>query len=398
MKSKTFVCLGTLAVFLLVLSTLTGAVQAAEKNEVTIGYAVSLTGAFSLSGNDVHRGYQVWVDKIKKEGGLLVGDKRLPLKVIYYDDESNAPTCVKQYERLITSDKVDLILSPWGSQFNFAASAVAEKYHYPIILSTASATNIFERGFKYIFETTQLSNTMVEPWISFLKVYSNEIKTVAIIYENFLFTVALNESLSKFVQDAGAKLLLSEKYPMGGKDFTGILLKVKGLNPDAVFVLNIMPSSIYATRQAHEVGLKPKLLMVNIGPMYREEFIAALGDISEKVYESGFWHRDLPFPTIKEYVTGYELKYGREPSTDSAYSYLSGQILEQAIKKAGTIGREKLNETLHKEKFETILGLYEYDERGVNKAQRGFICQVQNKKRVIVWPKDLANATPKLVR
>jgi branched-chain amino acid transport system substrate-binding protein len=108
MKSKIFICLGTLVVFLSVLSTLTRAVQAAEKNEVTIGYAVSLTGAFSLSGNDVHRGYQVWVDKIKKEGGLLVGDKRLPLKVIYYDDESNAPTCVKQYERLITSDKVDL--------------------------------------------------------------------------------------------------------------------------------------------------------------------------------------------------------------------------------------------------------------------------------------------------
>jgi branched-chain amino acid transport system substrate-binding protein len=398
MKKTGLMSLGVLSVFLGIIFILTGALQAAEKDGVTIGYAVSLTGPFSLSGNDVHRGYQVWVDKIKKGGGLLVGDKRLPLKVIYYDDESNAPTCVKQYERLITSDKVDLILSPWGSQFNFAASAVAEKYHYPIILSTASATNIFERGFKYIFETTQLSDTMVEPWINFLKAYSKEIKTVAIIYENFLFTVALNQSLSKFVQEAGAKLLLSEKYPMGGKDFTGILLKVKGLNPDAVFVLNIMPSSIYATRQAHEVGLKPKLFMVNIGPMYREEFIAALGNISEKVYESGFWHRDLPFPTIKEYVTGYELKYGREPSTDSAYAYLSGQILEQAIKKAGTIDREKLNETLHKEKFETILGLYEYDERGINKAQRGFICQVQNKKRVIVWPKDLANATPQFLR
>jgi branched-chain amino acid transport system substrate-binding protein len=151
MRSKSFVCLVILIAFWLVLSELTGEVRPSEKNEVTIGYAVSLTGPFSLSGNDVHRGYQVWVDKIKKEGGLWVGGKRLPIKVIYYDDESNAPTCVKQYERLITSDKVDLILSPWGSQFNFAASAIAEKYHYPIILSTASATNIFERGFKYIF-------------------------------------------------------------------------------------------------------------------------------------------------------------------------------------------------------------------------------------------------------
>lgn len=398
MRAKSLALLGPLmALVFLSFMTAAGAV-ASEKNEVTIGYAVSLTGAFSISGNEVHRGYQVWVDKIKKQGGLKVGDKRLPLKVIYYDDESNASTCVKQYERLINSDKVDLVLSPWGSQYNFAASAVAEKYKYPIILSTASATNIFERGFKYIFETTQLSNTMVEPWKGFLQTYKDELKTAVILYENFLFTVSLNGNLVKVVEDADTKLLLDEKYPIAGKDFTGILSKVRGLNPDAVFVLNIMPSSIYAVRQAHEVGLKPKVLMVNIGPMYKDEFISALGDVSEKVYESGFWHRDLPFQTIKEYVTGYEAKYQKEPSTDSAYAYLSCQVLEQAVAKAGTIDREKVAETLHKEKFDTILGLYEYDEHGINKAQRGFICQVQNGKRVIVWPKDLANASPQFLR
>ena len=97
-------------------------------------------------------------------------------------------------------------------------------------------------------------------------------------------------------------------------------------------------------------------------------------------------------------IYGVETKYAKEPSTDSAYSYLSCQVLEQAIKKAGTIDREKIAAVLHKEKFDTILGLYEYDERGINKAQRGFICQVQSKKRMIVWPKDLSNAIPQFVK
>jgi branched-chain amino acid transport system substrate-binding protein len=398
MKSKRFVCIGSLVIFSLLLLTLAGTIQAAEKKEVTFGYAVSLTGKFSVEGNETQRGYQLWLEQVNKAGGLQVGNKRYPVRFIPYDDESDASTCVKFYEKLITGDKVDLILSPWGSGNNFAASAVAEKYRYPIIMSSASAISIWQRGFKYIFETTQLSPTMMQPWLSFLKAYNKEIKTAAILYENFLFTVALNESLSKFVQDAGVKLLLSEKYPMGGKDFTGILLKVKGSNPDALFVLNIMPASVYATRQAHEVGVTPKLLMVNIGPMYREEFIRGLGDLSEKVYESGFWHPDLPFPGAQNFWKNFQTKFGKEPSTDVSYAYISCQVLEQAIKKTRAIDREKLNETLHKEKFETILGPYEYDERGINKAQRGFICQVQNKKRVIVWPTDLSEAKPEFMR
>jgi branched-chain amino acid transport system substrate-binding protein len=375
-----------------------GTIQAAEKKEVIIGYAVSLTGKFGVEGNETQRGYQLWLEKVNKTGGLLVGDKKYPVRFIPYDDESDASTCVKFYEKMITGDKVDLILSPWGSGNNFAASAIAEKYRYPIIMSSASAISIWERGFKYIFETTQISPTMMDPWQSFLKAYNKEINTVAILYENFLFTVALNESLTKLVKEAGAKLILSEKYPLGGKDLTGILMKVKGLNPDALFVLNIMPSSVYATRQAHEVGVTPKLFMVNIGPMFRQEFIEGLGDLSEKVYESGFWHPGLPYPGAKEFYRDSQAKFGKEPSTDAAYAYIACQVLEQAIKKAGTIDRDKVAETLHKEKFETILGPYEYDDRGINRVQRGFICQVQKKKRVIVWPADLAEAKPEFMQ
>jgi branched-chain amino acid transport system substrate-binding protein len=398
MKSERFVFLRIVAVVSLVLLTFAGAVQGAEKKEVTIGYSVSLTGKFSPEGNETQRAYQLWLEQTSKAGGLQVGSQKLPVKVITYDDESDPSMSVKLYEKLITGDKVDLILSPWSSANNFAASAVAEKYHYPIIMSAAAADPIFARGFKYIFETTQLASALVEPWRGFLKTYNKEIKTVAIIYENHLFPLSLNENLTKVVQEAGAKLVLGEKYPLASKDFTGIMLKVKGLNPDAVFVLSLMPAPLYATRHAHEVGVKPKLFMVNFGPMYREEFIVGLGDISEKVFETGFWHQNLPFPGAKEFARDYEAKYKRRPTTDAAYAYIACQILEQGIKKAESIDKEKVAATLHKEKFQTILGPYEYDERGVNKTQLGFLCQVQKKERMIVWPSDMAEAKPEFMR
>lgn len=398
MKSGRFCFLGVLAAFCLVLSAGQGILQASEKKEVTIGYATSMTGRFSVEGSEVNRGYQLWLGEINEAGGLQVGDKKYPIKVIHYDDESNSSTCSKLYEKLITRDKVDLTLSPWSSGMNFAASAVVEKYHYPMIMSSAAAIKIFDRGFHYIFETTPLTSTMMEPWRGFLEAHRDKIKTVAILYENFLFTLALNQSLVKYVKEAGAKLVLHEKYPIGGKDFAGLLLKVKGANPDALMVLNIFPASVYATRQANEVGVAPKLFMVNNGPTQKKEYIEALGKLSEKVYETGYWHPELPYPGAKEFVTKFQTKFSRTPPPDAAWAYISCQILEQAIKKAGTIDREQLTKTLHSAKFSTINGSYEYDERGVNKDQSGFLAQVQNKERVIVWPKEVANADSQFMR
>lgn len=398
MKLRRFYSLGVLAALCLALSAGVGIIQASETKEITIGYAVSLSGRFAVEGKETDRGYRMWRDQINEAGGLRIGEKRYPVKFVFYDDESNPSICTKLYDKLITRDKVDLILSPWSSGLNFAASAVAEKYRYPLIMSSASATKIFERGFKYIFETTQLSPTMMEPWGGFFRENGDKIKTVAVLYENFLFTLALKESLVEYLKEAGVKLVLNEKYPLGGKDFTGLLLKVKAANPDALMVLNIMPASVYATRQANEVGVQPKMIMVNIGPMFEEDFIGGLGGLSEKVYESGFWHPQLPFAGAKKFAKEFEAIYKKKPSTDAAYAYISTQVLTQAIEKAGSIDREILTKTLHSEKFQTILGPYDYDERGVNKVQRGFIAQVQKKERVIVWPKDLANAQPQFLR
>ncbi len=391
MKSRRVFAIGALCALSLVFSAGGGLLHAADVQEITIGYAVSLTGRFAVEGKETSRGYNMWVDQINGAGGLRVGNKQRKVKLTVYDDESNPSVCTKLYEKLITRDKVDLILSPWGSGINFAASAVADKYKYPIIMSSASATSIWERGFTYIFETTQLSPTMMAPWKELLQAHKDKIKKVAILFENFLFTVALNESLVQYVKEVGAELVLDEKYPLGSKDFTGLLLKAKGLNPDAVFVLNIMPASVYATRQANEVGITPKLYAVNIGPMFEEEFIGGLKDLSEKVCESGFWHPELPFEGAKKFAKEFEEKYKKKPSTDAAYAYISTQILTQAIEKAGSIEREAVNKALHSGNFKTILGPYKYDEKGINKEQRGFLCQVQNGQRKIVWPKDLAN-------
>ncbi len=372
--------------------------QSGGKNEIVIGYSISETGKFNTEALNVQRAYQLWAEEVNAQGGIAVKDrgKKLPVKLVHYDDASETTNAIRNYERLITRDEVDLLLSPWGSGHNFAVSAVTEKYKYPMLLATAAADAIFARGFKYIFETTQLASNMYNGLVDYLASAKGEIKTVAIAHENFLFTQSLHTALLPKLERAGIKVVADEQYPLGGQDFTSLLTKIKAAKPDAFLAINIMPSVVYLTRQMAELGFKPKLYSVTMGPMFEEEFLQKLGGVTDGIVEAGFWHQDLPYQGAKRFYDAYVAKYKRTPSTDAAYAYISNQILQQAIEQAGTLDREKIASTLHSGRFTTILGPYEYDERGINKHQLSFLAQVQNGKRLIVWPKEVSEARVKL--
>lgn len=372
--------------------------QGGGKREITIGYSISMTGKFSDGGKDTNQGYQLWAQEVNKKGGIAVKDlgKRLPVKLVYYDDSSDTNTAIRNYQRLIVRDHVDLLFSPWGSGLNFAITAVTEKYKYPVVLASAGADAIFNRGFKYIFATDLLASKLYDALVDYLGSVRGQIRTVAIAYENFLFTRGLHASLLAKLRRRGIKVVADEQYPLGGQDFTSMLIKIRNARPDAFLLIDIMPSSVYVTRQMAEIGFKPKLYAVNIGPMFRQQFIRKLGKMSEGVMENGFWHPDLPYKGARKFYNMYMAKYNKEPTVNAAYAFVSNQILQQAIERAGTLNREKIAETLHSAKFMTIFGPYEYDRRGVNKHQLSFLTQVQKGKRVIIWPKQVATSAPEL--
>jgi branched-chain amino acid transport system substrate-binding protein len=367
----------------------------AQTTEITVGAALPLTGRFSTEGTEFLKAYQLFVEDTNRAGGVTLksAGTRRPLRLVHYDDQSDPSASARLYERLITSDKVDLLLGPWGSGHNFAVTAVTEKHRMPLVTASAAADSIFNRGFKYIFNTTDVASYMPGAVVSYLKTRGADVKTVAILYENFLFTTSLHDVIVKELGAAGFTIVLDERYPLAGKDFTGLLTKAKLVNPDAVIVYNVMPASIYATRQLHELGLKPKFYFVNIGPTYTKDFIEALGKGSEGVVEFGFFHPDLPFPGTKEFTARFRAKFGALPAADAFPAYTAGQILVQAVERAGTLEPEKVNDVLHREEFMSVGGKYKYDERGVNIHPKPFLTQVQDGKLVIVWPQELTPHT-----
>ncbi len=118
-----------------------------------IGCALPLTGVFGRDGNLVKDAYTFWAETINAKGGIAVKGKKYPVELLFFDDKSDKAETAKLVERLATVEKVDLILGGYGSDSVFAASAISEKYKYPMISGGASSNKLFERGFKYYFST-----------------------------------------------------------------------------------------------------------------------------------------------------------------------------------------------------------------------------------------------------
>ena len=125
----------------------------AQQDTITFGAALSLTGKMSTEGRLCQEGYDIYVEEINKRGGIKVGGKSYKVAIKYYDDQSDANTSVKLYEKLINEDGIKLLLGPYSSGITFATSAVTEKYQLPMVAAHAAATTVYSRGFKYLFAT-----------------------------------------------------------------------------------------------------------------------------------------------------------------------------------------------------------------------------------------------------
>jgi branched-chain amino acid transport system substrate-binding protein len=148
MKNKLFsIAAVVIAVLLSAGVVFAGGQKAPAAPEVIkIGASVSLTGNLARFGNMVKNGYELWADQVNAKGGIDVGGKKLPVKIIYYDDQSDNQTSAKLTEKLITEDKVQFLLGPFGSGPTFATTAIAEKYNIITMATLANATNIYDRG------------------------------------------------------------------------------------------------------------------------------------------------------------------------------------------------------------------------------------------------------------
>jgi len=234
-----------------------GSAESAEP--IILGAAVSLTGNLARSGLDQKLGYDLWKETVNAKGGIL--GRKVDLRI--YDDRSEPMTGSKLYEKLISSDKVDLLVGPYGSGVTAAVSTAVEKHKMVMIAPGASSKEIWERGYKYVFQMITPARYQLTSSVEIAK--NSGYKTFVVINADSAFPRDLAKGALEDIKTTGLKLLLHEEYPEKANDLSSLVLKIKAAAPDVLIAGSYLPDSVLFVRQAKAASLTPK--MIQFGPV-----------------------------------------------------------------------------------------------------------------------------------
>jgi branched-chain amino acid transport system substrate-binding protein len=380
-----------LAVVVAALGVLGASLIADAQAPIRIGASLSLTGTYAKLGKNQHEGYQLCQKDLNAKGGLL-GRK---IEFVVYDDQSLPPTGVRLYEKLITEDKVDLLLAPYSSGITDAVANVNERYKMPFVAYGAASSDIWEKGRKYIFGLVGPSDDYLRGAVEIAAKHGW--KRVAIINEDSLFSKAAASGAEKYAKQHGLEVVLREDYAKTQTDFRPLLLKIRALNADVLLGGSYFADAVAITRQLKELNFNLKIWAATVGPGL-PEFANSLGPLAEYVLGSTQWEPvpALGYPGIKEFIERFEQRFGYKPNYHAAQGYAAGLILEEAVKRAGKIDREALREQLAQLDMITPYGRYKVDNTGFNSGKGLLMFQILNGERRLVWPDESREAEPKL--
>lgn len=363
---------------------------AQSSNPVRIGYAIARTGPWT-GGAQVSQepNFLLWAEQQNAAGGLNVKGVKRQIELISSDDQSNVETCVRTYEKLMGSDKVDLVLPPWGSNANFAVAPLANRFGYPFLAPTALSKRLIEMNLPYFFLLLQQPAPMTTALVEMLK--ASGAKSLACIYVDDLFGLENYAALKVALSGSGITMVEDKSYPGGLKDLSPVLRSIKDKNPDAFVGFTYPAETILASKQAKEVGFNPKFFYASVGTAFQlyKNVMTPAG--AEGVLGMGSWNAKTS-AGAKAYFDAHTKKFGgKEPDRwASGHCWAGLEILTAAVAKHG-LDRKALRDYIANTTHETIIGKVKFTG-SENTATPGTVSQWQNGEFEVVWPKKIATA------
>jgi branched-chain amino acid transport system substrate-binding protein len=326
---------------------------------IKIGFSMAQTGALAGAGKQALLGAQIWEEEINAKGGLL----GRPVKLVYYDDQTNPAAVPGIYTKLLDVDKVDLVIGPYGTNMVAPAiPAVMGKGKVFIGLFALDANHDFHypKYFSMLPSGPTPKQSFTDGFFSVAAAQNPKPQTVAIAAEDAEFSRNGADGARENVPKYGFKTVYDRSYPPNTTDFSPIIHAIQATNPDLVVICSYPNTSVGMVQSASELGLKPKMMG---GGMVGLQYTAIKSKLKSKLngivnYE--FW---VPTPTLMAPAADFFKKYqARAPGEgiDALGYYLGGwgyayfQVLEQAIEGTKSINDDKLADYMHTHAFTTI--------------------------------------------
>jgi branched-chain amino acid transport system substrate-binding protein len=391
----------------LLLAFSAGIAQAQTGEPIKIGFSMAITGPGAGAGKPALIAMQVWEADVNAKGGLL----GRPVKLVFYDDQTSPATVPGIYAKLLDVDKVDLVVSGYGTNMiapampivmqkgklflSLFGTAVNETFNYPkyfsMIATGPNPKAAFTKGF---FEIAMAQNPKPT--------------TIAIVSANAEFGQVVADGARENAKAAGLKVVYDQKYPPNTSDVGPIVRAIQAANPDLVVICSYPVESAAFVRAINEIGYKPKMIG---GGMVGLQFTAIktqLGPLLNGIvnYETWIPASTMQYPGVLELVAKYQERAAKENADPLGYylppwAYAYVQVLEQAIVATKSLDDNKLADYIRQNTFKTVVGDVKFGKDGEWATSRFLQIQYQNiksndlsefkdmSKQVVLTPRDL---------
>jgi branched-chain amino acid transport system substrate-binding protein len=362
---------------------------------IKIGASLSLSGDFSADGQAFKRGYKLWADNVNAHGGLL----GCQVSIDIVSDASSPAQVVTNYQKLISSDHVDLAFGPFSTLLTVPSSKVANRFGYALIEGAGGAPAVFANGLHNVFDVSLIIKDQLVTaarWLASLP-KSMRPKTAAYPTSNDPFTEPQLPVARAILQKAGIKTVYTKVFPAEVTDFTPIATSVAATKAQAVLLGSVDVPTVSAFIQAFaQQHYNPKAFVATAGPDQGADFLKAVRSNAEGVMVPNGWYPGEANALSRAMVKAYLKKYGGKASdinADVAEAYSVGEVAQQAVTAIKSLDNKKLIAYLHSGKtFNSVQGPVKFNSLGENVAIRAFTFQWQGGKYVQVLPAGAKNS------
>ena len=389
-----------LAVPALLLALVTGG-QPAAVPEISIGSVLPLSGAFGSSGNYFKQGYSMAIDDVNNAGGLQVGAQKYHINLTILDDGSDFTRSRSLVEKLVTDQHVNFLLGGYDTSLVEAQEVVPDQYQIPYVEGGGAASDIFKRGYKYIFGTLATiydMGTITMDYLAF-EIGNGRLpkpSTIAVVWEN---TDHGKDYVNAVVDEAKAhpdlfQIVLNQSFQLNGTDFSPLLQQVKASNA-AVFLSDAhLPDFITMHRQYLQAGMYNQFITYGArGPDQKGR--QALGPGADYLVAALWWTPALKDPASQLFTERYMREYHAIPDWFQALSFETARVLVRGIQDAGSLNGPAVRDALAKVVLRNSLlpgGVIRFQPNGQVIGSYVMVQTTPGNTVRIIWPKKLPEA------
>jgi branched-chain amino acid transport system substrate-binding protein len=376
---------------------------------IKIGFGMALTGGLAANGKAALLAMKIWEEETNAEGGLL----GRPVKLIYYDDQSNPATVPGIFTKLLDVDKVDLVCGDYGTNLLAPAMPVVIQHNMTFFALFGLDVN---HEFQYPKYFAMQPAGGADPPVSFSQGFfeiaatqNPKPKTVAIVAGDAEFPRNAADGARKNAKTAGLNVVYDKTYPPTTTDFTPIVRAIDATQPDVVFSASYPPDAVGMVRTVNEIGIKAKLFGGGLVGLQYASIKQQLGPQLNGIVNYDFWEpaKTLQFPGVEQFLKKYQAKAASEGVDPLGYylppfAYANLQVLGQAVDAAKSLDQDKLADYLRRNTLRTVVGDIKFGPNGEWEQARVLQVQFHDVKgndleqwksadnQTIVWPAQYA--------